>query len=731
MSESDLEPLPPPVPQRYRNRADSFRQDSAPPQAKPPQSRRWRWRWFNRSIDNATNPCLGIETSDEEPGPNLKQQSKSWGTSLVIHAFLLFLVTLLVAPANLGNKGAVVVRLRLGEVDETPKTASTPIPISLPPSPPAEPNHNNTEENLPDAEDDVAAVEEDSADLSETKAASVADSVSPVTGSESRSSSKNSLASFQSTPAGELLLDETDTAAAQPRGSFFGISAQGYDFVYILDRSTSMQGRRFQRAKNELLRSVRSLRKDQNFHVFLFGKTTDQLFGDYQRKPRCVPATKSNKARLESWLSKQAAYGNTDPREALHLAFEMNPSAIFMLSDGEFTDDKMSASRIRLRSGTTFELVSDMVHYATSSPPIHAIAYEDPKSRKNMERLASMTGGTSVFVTYRPRSSEQLLADAKKALAQVTGEKRGQLLAGLTFEFAKPSTRTRARRQFAGMLADDAGKSLDLMPLEPNQNHLGSAFQRLLQLDQLRLSDPEHSQRCTELIDRIVGKWKDDSIERLTTRLSQLSQSLKQLDHRTHVQTVMGKVLFDQAAELDAQGDTLDAYSIYKRIVRNCPWTDQAEESLVRCKSIEREIQQGIQDTVDTGKIAKAILDIRKSLSQSKLPEERLMWQNTLTELAFAALAKERDALSARDFTEAKLTQKELENGLETAEQLTKFRQQFGKQESLAQKQLTMTIRSQGRLHPQAREVQLRRVVQDYPHTLAARQAAFYLPDED
>ena len=49
------------------------------------------------------------------------------------------------------------------------------------------------------------------------------------------------------------------------RGSFFGIEAGGHEFVYVLDVSGSMQGRRFDRASEELLRSVEQLGPHQRF----------------------------------------------------------------------------------------------------------------------------------------------------------------------------------------------------------------------------------------------------------------------------------------------------------------------------------------------------------------------------------------------------------------------------------------------------------------------------------
>lgn len=730
MSETNLEPLPPPVPPQYRNRADTFLQDAAPPQAKPPRTR--RWRWFHRAESSPGNSShdessLGIETSEQENAPDLKQQSKSWGTSLAVHALLLFLVTLLVAPADLGKNGARVIRLRLGDAQDPEQRSDVSIEVSLPPSEPIEPPPPAADTVL---DEDESAIE-DLVTEAEAVIATVDSGAAVGTNLQSVPDSERSGASAASISEKDVRSGNAPAEAAQPRGTFFGVSAEGYDFVYVLDRSTSMQGRRFNRAKKELIRSVRSLREDQNFYVLLFGKKTHYLFGDFSPRPQCVPANQMNKERLAKWLSQQSASGNTDPRKALYLAFEMDPSAIFMLSDGEFTDDKSTALMDPFLRRTTFKLVSALVRDLSSPPPIHAIAYEDPKSRKNMERLATMTGGTSIFVRYKPRTSDQLLDDAKRTFARVTDEKRDQQLMSLSFEFSKPSTSIAARREFAEMLAKDAETSLSFAALEPGQQQQRDvAFERLLQLDRTRLSDEEHQQRCARLIDQIIERWQDQSPDQFIAKLDRMNQSLRQVKNRSHAQSFLANVLFERAAELDEQGKPMEAYSLYRRIATRHPGTDRADESLVRCREIEIEIQQQIQDTVDEGQIAVAIQRVRQDLAKSKLPEERQMWQDTLTEIVFATLAKERDEVSERDFVEAKLTQRELEKGLENEKTLKDFRQRFEKQESLARKQLSVTIRSQRRLHPNAREQQFRRVVQTYPHTLAAQQAAHYLPDE-
>ncbi|MEK6234941.1 MAG: hypothetical protein N2C14_09530, partial [Planctomycetales bacterium] len=52
--------------------------------------------------------------------------------------------------------------------------------------------------------------------------------------------------------------------------SFFGIPSSGKRFVYVIDNSKSMNGGKFEQAREELMRSVASLNHYQSFNVVLF-----------------------------------------------------------------------------------------------------------------------------------------------------------------------------------------------------------------------------------------------------------------------------------------------------------------------------------------------------------------------------------------------------------------------------------------------------------------------------
>lgn len=215
--------------------------------------------------------------------------------------------------------------------------------------------------------------------------------------------------------------DQTVTDASQVAGSegggnkskgqgdgksakFFGMRAIGNKFVYVLDRSGSMayeasdvpkyQVSRFDVARMELMNSVESLRPHQEFYVVLFSTGMRQMFNRNDLVPTAVKATPENKVRLKEWLWRDQANGGTDPRGGLKLAFKMNPDAIFMLSDGEFRDEKNDGNPLAI------DLARKQVE-ENKPIRINSIALEDDASKVNMEELSNVSGGQFKFVKVR------------------------------------------------------------------------------------------------------------------------------------------------------------------------------------------------------------------------------------------------------------------------------------------------------------------------------------------
>ena len=205
----------------------------------------------------------------------------------------------------------------------------------------------------------------------------------------------------------------TSAGANGGRGqaSFFGTQASGDRFVYVLDVSGSMnqgKGRRLRRAVAELLRSIDQLRDDQLFYVLLFASSTRQMFDDESLIPTMLPATKENKARIHDWITQVKATGGTHPQRALHVGLNLTPSAVFFLSDGKFNTPKP----VGFFGGEALDAKTVVERTNPGNIPVHAIAFEDPSSRKNMNEISKMTGGDFRYVHRSGRTTGAKVASA-------------------------------------------------------------------------------------------------------------------------------------------------------------------------------------------------------------------------------------------------------------------------------------------------------------------------------
>ena len=127
--------------------------------------------------------------------------------------------------------------------------------------------------------------------------------------------------------------------------SVFGVEGKGSKFVYLFDRSASMEGPPLTAAKKQLLESLRSLDSLHQFQVVFFNSTT-RVFdasGGAGGGKRIAFATDRNKQLAANFIGGMTADGGTDRMVALREAIAMTPNVIFFLSDA---DDPMTSSEM-------------------------------------------------------------------------------------------------------------------------------------------------------------------------------------------------------------------------------------------------------------------------------------------------------------------------------------------------------------------------------------------------
>ena len=131
------------------------------------------------------------------------------------------------------------------------------------------------------------------------------------------------------------------------RGSLMNIPGGGANtIVYVCDASGSMINT-FGSLKEQLVRSVQSLKSIQAFNIIFF------------QDEKCTAldqgllfATPDNKRKAFKWLDEQTTTGTTNPIPGIEQAFKNRPQLIYLLTDADFPDNKAVREAVkRLNTG--------------------------------------------------------------------------------------------------------------------------------------------------------------------------------------------------------------------------------------------------------------------------------------------------------------------------------------------------------------------------------------------
>lgn len=167
----------------------------------------------------------------------------------------------------------------------------------------------------------------------------------------------------------------------------FGVEGKGTRFVYVFDRSSSMEGAPLVNAKRQLLESLAALSSIHQFHVIFFNQQMKHF--DLSGGGRRVAfATDRNKMFAERFVGGITADGGTDRLPALRAAIQMQPDVIFFLTDA---DDPMPVSEL--------QEIADLNRRVGVAISTIEFGRGPAKQSKNfLTELARMTGGQYGYV---------------------------------------------------------------------------------------------------------------------------------------------------------------------------------------------------------------------------------------------------------------------------------------------------------------------------------------------
>ncbi|MFO1064495.1 MAG: hypothetical protein U0892_11585 [Pirellulales bacterium] len=181
-------------------------------------------------------------------------------------------------------------------------------------------------------------------------------------------------------------------SAPKVKTTVFGIEGTGSKFVYVFDRSDSMNGYEglpFATAKRELIKSLESLGKLHQFQIIFYNDSPLPYSGLGGSGGRLILGLDDNKLHAASYVKSMRAVGGTEHLPALRMALAMNPDIIFFLTD---------ADRPALKEAELGDIEN---RAARSGTTIHAIQFGTRSAGGEaawIARLAEMTGGKFKYV---------------------------------------------------------------------------------------------------------------------------------------------------------------------------------------------------------------------------------------------------------------------------------------------------------------------------------------------
>jgi hypothetical protein len=121
--------------------------------------------------------------------------------------------------------------------------------------------------------------------------------------------------------------------------TFFSVAAQGKSVVYVIDRSSSIGDERFDRAREQVIASLRQLPPDARFQVIAYDKNALPL---RVGEGGLAAATLANVEAAAAALAAMRTEGGTDHVRALRLALSLAPDVVFFLTD----EDELTAKDV-------------------------------------------------------------------------------------------------------------------------------------------------------------------------------------------------------------------------------------------------------------------------------------------------------------------------------------------------------------------------------------------------
>ncbi len=318
-------------------------------------------------------PRATADAASDDVASLIGRYLPSWLTSLVFHLSLVLMLALLVVTDGSWKSESIALRFETGAA-QSDGMGELEDAIEMP-------------SELPDA-----SAEQPADPIAEALADDALDML-PIEMAELPRASRltGSLVGHEEDGGGASGGDGINLAPV--RTQVFGLAAEGTRFVYVFDRSESMNSELaynsegttvfsitpLQAAKAELLRSLKDLDAGHEFGI-VFYNHSPWLFTLNSKARSVLPATDDNKRKARQFVMSMYGHGKTNHMKPLEIALRMRPDVIFLLTDGEKKDDltRSELKRLgRLNDGRTTINVVQFCYKTETESELIALAEEN------------------------------------------------------------------------------------------------------------------------------------------------------------------------------------------------------------------------------------------------------------------------------------------------------------------------------------------------------------------
>ncbi len=125
---------------------------------------------------------------------------------------------------------------------------------------------------------------------------------------------------------------------ARVKTEVFGIEGEGTRFLYVFDRSASMNGHGgapIREAKRELAKSIGSLGEAHQFQVIFYNEYPTAFGSNSPRGVQLLRGTDASKQDALRFIRDIVADGSTQHIDALRMGLSMSPDVLFFLTDAD------------------------------------------------------------------------------------------------------------------------------------------------------------------------------------------------------------------------------------------------------------------------------------------------------------------------------------------------------------------------------------------------------------